>query len=102
MVVRGREMYWIGWTIVVVLIADFIVGAVHWWEDTYGDPKWPIIGPLIIKPNIDHHTQPLLFTRSNFWMRNYQPFLGAVFLSIMIYLLGAPSWLMGAAIASGS
>ncbi len=26
------------------LAADLATGAVHWWEDRYGDPAWPVIG----------------------------------------------------------
>ena len=37
------------------LAADLVTGMVHWWEDRYGDPTWPVIGPLIVEPNIRHH-----------------------------------------------
>lgn len=53
-----------------ILLADLLSGIVHWFEDTYGDPKWPIIGKTIIEPNIVHHTDPLKFTRASFWKRN--------------------------------
>lgn len=53
-----------------VLVADLISGIVHWFEDTYGDPTWPVIGPTIILPNILHHDVPLKFTEAPFWKRN--------------------------------
>lgn len=53
-----------------VLLADLLSGIVHWLEDTYGDPNWPIIGKTVIEPNIVHHTDPLKFTRAPFWRRN--------------------------------
>lgn len=53
-----------------VLIADILSGVVHWFEDTYGDPDWPIIGKSIIEPNIVHHDDPLKFTKASFWKRN--------------------------------
>lgn len=53
-----------------VVLADLISGIVHWFEDTYGDPKWPIIGKTVIEPNIVHHDDPLKFTKAGFWKRN--------------------------------
>ena len=46
------------------LLADLISGIVHWFEDTYGDPNWPIIGPTVMLPNILHHEDPLKFTKA--------------------------------------
>ncbi|MEM1379961.1 MAG: fatty acid desaturase CarF family protein [Pseudomonadota bacterium] len=53
-----------------IVLADVISGVVHWFEDTYGDPKWPIIGKALIEPNIVHHDDPLKFTKAGFWKRN--------------------------------
>lgn len=53
-----------------ILIADLISGIVHWFEDTYGNPTWPIVGPTIILPNILHHDLPLKFTEASFFKRN--------------------------------
>ena len=44
--------------IVAVLIADLITGVVHWWEDTYGNPNWPLAGKYIVEPNLLHHQNP--------------------------------------------
>ena len=54
-----------------ILIADFITGFVHWLEDAYGSEDWPIIGPLVIKPNILHHFQPRHFTHKNWWQSSW-------------------------------
>ncbi len=53
-----------------VIVADIVSGVVHWFEDTYGDPDWPIIGKSVIEPNIIHHSDPMKFTRAPFWKRN--------------------------------
>lgn len=53
------------------LLGDFLSGVVHWWEDRYGDPEWPVIGPLVVAPNIEHHTDQLAFTRGGYWRRNW-------------------------------
>lgn len=38
--------------ILCVLVADFLTGLVHWWEDAYADPRWPWPwGLLVAQPN---------------------------------------------------
>lgn len=54
----------IGW-----LLADFLSGLIHWWMDG-ANPRIPLIGKLVIEPNILHHSDPLAFTRSSFIKRN--------------------------------
>ena len=53
------------------LAADFVTGAVHWWEDRYGDPAWPIVGRHVIAPNITHHRSPRAFLGVNALERNW-------------------------------
>lgn len=64
----------IGWQIVAcVLAADLATGLVHWWEDAYGLPTWPWLGPAVIRPNIEHHLQPwTLGGMGGFAFRNWQ------------------------------
>lgn len=87
--------------LLALLAADFFSGLFHWWEDVYGNPKWPIIGPWIVKPNIIHHQDPLLFTRSTFWMRNYQALIPMWTIAVVIWLCSGPLWLIGAAALAG-
>ena len=51
----------------VVMLADFVSGVVHWLEDAYGSPDTPVIGPLVIRPNIVHHHLPRFFTKLSWW-----------------------------------
>ena len=53
-----------------VLFADLMSGVVHWYIDTYGDSRTPILGKWVHAPNINHHAHPLDCTRSGFWSRN--------------------------------
>lgn len=56
----------LGW-----LIADFLGGLFHWWEDRVGTVDLPFVGSWIIRPNRDHHADPLLFCRgTTFFDRN--------------------------------
>lgn len=70
----------------IVMLADFAAGIVHWIEDAYFDESTPIIGPLVIKPNIVHHHLPRHFTRLNWWQSS------ADLLVVGLLLLGVGWW----------
>lgn len=53
-----------------VLFADLMSGVFHWYIDTYGDPRTPVLGRWIFTPNIDHHAEPLKCARSPLLKRN--------------------------------
>jgi len=91
---------WLG-ILIAVLLADLITGIVHWWEDIYGDPNWKIIGKLIIEPNIKHHEDPLLFTSSSFWSRNYQTLTPACIVILLNWWFVGPWWLTLAVFIAG-
>lgn len=75
-----------------ILIADFLTGVVHWIEDTYGVPSWPLLGASIIEPNILHHKDQVDFTKGGMLYRNYQVW-GFVAASIaIVYLTGWLTW----------
>jgi len=71
------------WRIILcVVTADFVSGLVHWWEDTYGKRSWPILGRLVIKPNIEHHARPRSFLAHGVWKSiDIQVVLGLVILA---------------------
>lgn len=71
----------------VVVLADFVAGVVHWLEDAYGSEDTPVVGPLLIKPNIVHHHYPRFFTKLSWWQSSWDLFL------LGIGLLGAAAWL---------
>ncbi len=65
------------WIFVIVSIADLVCGLVHWWEDSYGQEHWPLIGSAIIAPNRLHHTKPRTFIQNNWWHSSrYQVVVG--------------------------
>lgn len=60
--------------------ADFVSGVVHWLEDRYGNPKWPVIGHTI-RENQQHHFTPRSFLKGTLWTRNREVLaIGAAFL----------------------
>jgi hypothetical protein len=55
------------WTVIIVSLADLVSGLVHWFEDSYGQESWPLIGSAIITPNRLHHAKPRAFVQNNWW-----------------------------------
>jgi len=51
----------------IVAVADFLAGFVHWLEDAYFSEDTPVIGPLVIRPNIVHHHVPRYMTKLSWW-----------------------------------
>lgn len=70
----------------IVMLADFVAGIVHWLQDAYGSPETPIVGPLLIRPNIMHHHHPRFFTRLTWWQSSWDLLL------LSALLLGAAAW----------
>lgn len=76
----------------VIVAVDFVSGVLHWLEDAYGRKTWPIVGKLIIEPNIKHHFEPRYFTKSNVLKRNTMTSLLAGMLLLAVWLLGWFHW----------
>jgi len=78
--------------VLIVGLADFAAGVVHWAEDAYFDEHTPIIGPRIIVPNIVHHHLPRYFTRLSWWQSSFDLLLAGVVLLALAWPLGLMSW----------
>jgi len=52
----------LGW-----LAADFGSGLVHWLCDRFGDERTPLVGPLVIAPFREHHVDPQILARKDFY-----------------------------------
>lgn len=55
----------------VIMLADFIAGIVHWFEDAYVRENTPLIGSFIGKANVIHHHLPRYMTRNNWWQSSW-------------------------------
>ena len=55
--------------IISFFAADLLTGIVHWWEDTYGNPNWKLLGESVIIPNLQHHKMPRAFIKGTYWSR---------------------------------
>lgn len=76
------------------LLADFLTGMVHWWQDAYGNPAWPILGKYMVEPNLNHHKHPRDLLKGSYWTRIKASFVAAIILIILFYLCGWSSWQM--------
>jgi hypothetical protein len=83
-----------------VYLADFVSGVIHWFEDRYGDPNWPILGHTI-RENQQHHHTPRSFLKGNLFTRNREVWaIGAVFLAAF-WALGWLNLISGSAVLFG-
>lgn len=83
-----------------LFLADFISGLIHWFEDRYGNPKWPVLGHTI-RANQEHHFRPRAFLEGSFLSRNREVFvLGALFLA-GFWVTGTLNLFTGSAVLFG-
>lgn len=77
-----------------ILIADLITGLVHWWEDSYGLPSWPVLGKIVVEPNIDHHLRPgVIGSMTTLISRNYQTVVPALAVAWLLWrIAGVSAW----------
>lgn len=59
------------------LIADFLAGVVHWWEDRVAHKSDGFIGRQVVAPNRLHHEQPTAFLAGSFIERNGTTWIAA-------------------------
>ena len=78
----------IAYVLAAWLAADFFSGVFHWLEDRYGVEDWPVIGPLVVSPNVMHHSQPTAFLEQGFLARNWTTISPAVVASVLAWLAG--------------
>lgn len=83
-----------------LFLADFFSGLIHWFEDRYGNPKWPVLGHTI-RANQEHHFRPRAFLEGSFLSRNREVFvIGALFLA-GFWVTGTLNLFTGSAVLFG-
>lgn len=86
---------WFGMQIFLLwLLADLITGLVHWWQDAYGNPTWPVLGKYVVAPNLNHHKNPRGMLKDNYWDRVKASVVGAAILISIFWVCGWHSWRM--------
>ena len=86
-------------TVLIVALADFLAGIIHWAEDAYFTEDTPVIGALFIRPNIVHHHLPRYFTRLSWWQSSWDLVLLGGALLLAAWPLGLLGWPLGLFVA---
>lgn len=76
----------------LIFLTDLLTGAVHWWEDAYGNPAWKFLGKSVVIPNLEHHEYPRKFLKHGFWSRIRLSFFIAILLLVLAYVFSLLSW----------
>ena len=79
-------------SLLVIILADFIAGIVHWFEDAYVRENTPIIGSFIGKANIIHHHLPRYMTRNNWWQSSWDLLCFSTVIVLVAWWLGLLTW----------
>lgn len=85
------------WTLAILaawLLADFITGLFHWWEDVYLDEGQSLeFLQGIAQDNRQHHEAPTALTLNTWWGNMRSATLAAVPVACLLWWAGGPVWL---------
>ena len=76
----------------VIFAAEFVAGAVHWFEDAYVREDTPLIGKIVGRPNTVHHHFPRYMTRHNWWQSSWDLALLSAILVVGAWSFGLLTW----------
>ena len=90
---RMNELVTVLWqSLLVIMLADFIAGIVHWFEDAYVRENTPLIGSIIGKANVIHHHLPRYMTRNNWWQSSWDLLAFSAFIVLGAAWLDLLTW----------
>jgi plasmanylethanolamine desaturase len=78
--------------VLLYLLADFISGLIHWWEDRYISSTTPFFGTFVGAPNERHHREPTHFLKQGYLVRIASSCVAAGILAAAFYMAGVRSW----------
>jgi plasmanylethanolamine desaturase len=78
--------------LLLILIADFLTGVVHFWMDQYGREDMPFVGRHVIEINILHHQKPRHMLKKNYWQLTWTSWLLGAIVAVFAWFLGRFSW----------
>lgn len=78
--------------VLIIMLADFAAGVVHWIEDAYVREDTPFIGSFIGKANVIHHHLPRYMTRNNWWQSSWDLLCLSALMVIGAWALGVLTW----------
>ena len=81
--------------------ADLLGGVAHWACDTFGSERTPVVGPLVIAPFREHHVDPQILARKDFFdASSSNAWAGLSLLTPWLLLVPAPSTPLAVALDS--
>lgn len=83
-----------GIVFLIITVADFYSGLLHWFLDTYGNPQWKFVGKLLVAPALKHHECPRDLVKPSYWQRNKVRYLFALILCSIAYIIGTDVWMI--------
>ncbi len=86
----------------VFLVTDFVSGVFHWWEDTYGDPFWPVTGAHVTRPNILHHYAPRAILEKSWFVSARALLVIAGAIALAAWSVGLLTWQVALGLALGA
>ncbi len=78
--------------VLVLLLADFVAGLVHWLEDAYVREDTPLIGSFIGRSNVIHHHLPRYLTRNNWWQSSWDTFAFSTLILCVAWRFDLLTW----------
>ncbi len=89
-------------TFLLICAADLFSGVFHWAEDTWGTAHTPIWGPIFVRPNLIHHSEPGAMMRKHWLPNNGILFSFAAIIVGIAWLYDSLTWqLVVFAVAGG-
>lgn len=74
-----------------LVASDLFGGVAHWACDRFGDERTPWIGPLVIAPFREHHVDPQILARKDFFdAASANAWLALALFGPWLYFVGAP------------
>jgi plasmanylethanolamine desaturase len=78
--------------ILLISLADVFTGLFHWAEDTWGTEDTPIWGPVFVRQNLSHHSDPAAMLRKHWLPNNGLAFAVVALIILVAWSLDALSW----------
>ena len=84
-----------------IIFTDFMSGILHYMQDNFFKEDWPILG-RIAEDGRGHHEDPMKFTKSNFFVRNWYVMLASAIIFVAWFTIFGLSWFIVTAVIFGS
>ena len=78
--------------LLVILLADFVAGVIHWAEDAYIREDTPWVGCWIGRTNTLHHHLPRKMTQNTWWQSSWDLVAAMALVVVVAWATGNLTW----------